>query len=999
MTRDVELLPQPQRIVQAQVLTGTVNFSVLGTDTALPLAGATVSLAGVTQATDAVGNARFLDVPEGAHPYSVSLAGYVQVNGSVTVVAGETLFAIIRLDLETAPAITTYTVQEGDTLTAIAAMFGITLGELLDANPQITDPDVISVGQVINIPGAGEPPPPGPGGTYIVQEGDTLTAIAALFGVTLDELLAVNPDITDPDVISVGQVINIPGAGEPPPGVATGTVRFLVQDGLTAFPLPGATVSFAGVTEASGADGTVAFTAEEGTHPYSVSLAGYVQVNGQTTVIADQTAFQRITLERFSLSPGVFVVAAGVDDGQWGYGTSSTFNTVLNTLPLLHYGSGSIQHWLRFTVPIQRGSTILRAFIRYRMAEGKTAAPVDTRIRADLVDDAPNPTSRGDALNRWRTGTNVRWVDSITAAAGETVDSVDISATIQPVIDLPGWEGKHLALYLIADSPMTSRGVEFVSANSGLSSPPELVVEFTPPPGAPPPPPPPPPAGTTYTVQPGDTLSGIAEAFGVTLDELLAVNPQITNPDLIFVGQVINIPGEAPPPTPGFTTVTVAITDVVTGAPVPATVRFGGFADGSVRDVIADAQGTAVFVDIPLDTELAIGVTATGYVSFAQAQVVFTSTDPQSFAVALVPLGGAPPREPPPCATCTLYVVQPGDTLGEIAAANNVTLDELLAVNPQITDPDVIFVGETINIPSGVVGLGAVRFIVQDAATAAPLAGATVSFVGSTQSTGADGTALFTTLPAGTFPYSVSQAGYTPASGSATVIADQTPVALVLLQREAGTASVRVDVADVAGVAIAGATVTLDGDAVVTGPSGEVTFADLQATVGPHLLTVEHPDFATAQQVVGLVAGETTFVSITLTAVAAGPKTTVTVSVTNAVTAAPVVATVRVGGFADGSFRDVIADELGLAVFVDIPLDRELSIGVTATGYVSFAQAQLIFTSTDPQAFAVALVPLDGAPPPPDGAGGGAGTMLLLGGLAAAALAFTVLRGREQQEA
>jgi nucleoid-associated protein YgaU len=46
----------------------------------------------------------------------------------------------------------------------------------------------------------------------------------------------------------------------------------------------------------------------------------------------------------------------------------------------------------------------------------------------------------------------------------------------------------------------------------------------------------------TYVVQPGDTLSGIAQQFGEPLAEIEKANPQITNPDLIFPGQVIVIP-------------------------------------------------------------------------------------------------------------------------------------------------------------------------------------------------------------------------------------------------------------------------------------------------------------------------------------------------------------------------------------------------------------------------------------------------------------------------
>jgi LysM repeat protein len=45
----------------------------------------------------------------------------------------------------------------------------------------------------------------------------------------------------------------------------------------------------------------------------------------------------------------------------------------------------------------------------------------------------------------------------------------------------------------------------------------------------------------TYMVKAGDTLNGIAQKFGTTVSALLDLNPDITNPDRIFVGQVINI--------------------------------------------------------------------------------------------------------------------------------------------------------------------------------------------------------------------------------------------------------------------------------------------------------------------------------------------------------------------------------------------------------------------------------------------------------------------------
>ena len=61
----------------------------------------------------------------------------------------------------------------------------------------------------------------------------------------------------------------------------------------------------------------------------------------------------------------------------------------------------------------------------------------------------------------------------------------------------------------------------------------------------PPTPPAPPPGGKTYTVQKGDTLRKIAEKYGSTWQEILKINPQIKNANLIYVGQIINLPGEA----------------------------------------------------------------------------------------------------------------------------------------------------------------------------------------------------------------------------------------------------------------------------------------------------------------------------------------------------------------------------------------------------------------------------------------------------------------------
>lgn len=101
----------------------------------------------------------------------------------------------------------TYTVEHGDTLSGIAAKHGITLGALELANPQVRNPNLIVVGQVLHIPGHGSIPAPR---TYTVEHNDTLSGIAAAHHVSLGALESANPQIHDPNEIWPGQVIHLP---------------------------------------------------------------------------------------------------------------------------------------------------------------------------------------------------------------------------------------------------------------------------------------------------------------------------------------------------------------------------------------------------------------------------------------------------------------------------------------------------------------------------------------------------------------------------------------------------------------------------------------------------------------------------------------------------------------------------------------------------------------------------------------------------------------------
>lgn len=50
------------------------------------------------------------------------------------------------------------------------------------------------------------------------------------------------------------------------------------------------------------------------------------------------------------------------------------------------------------------------------------------------------------------------------------------------------------------------------------------------------------PVKTTYRVKSGDTLTKIAKEHGCTVLEIMGANPARWNPDLIYVGELLNIP-------------------------------------------------------------------------------------------------------------------------------------------------------------------------------------------------------------------------------------------------------------------------------------------------------------------------------------------------------------------------------------------------------------------------------------------------------------------------
>ena len=134
----------------------------------------------------------------------------------------------------------TYTVKAGDTLSKIAVRNGLTLAELLQANPQITDPNRINVGDVLNLPNGSEttdvtkPLPLNPAIAFATENTQPLPAnLAASAAGALGQALADELGILSAKYETGGRGPGVvsTGAGDPG-GVSYGSYQMASKMGV-----------------------------------------------------------------------------------------------------------------------------------------------------------------------------------------------------------------------------------------------------------------------------------------------------------------------------------------------------------------------------------------------------------------------------------------------------------------------------------------------------------------------------------------------------------------------------------------------------------------------------------------------------------------------------------------------------------------------------------------------------------------------------------------------
>jgi uncharacterized protein YkwD/nucleoid-associated protein YgaU len=107
-----------------------------------------------------------------------------------------------------------YIVEEGDTLLAIAQEYDVPVELLLAAN-EITDPTLLQIGQQLVIPPSEGLTQGVPIILYDLEAGDTLLGLASKFGSSVKDILAVNPNLI-PSALEEGMTVAIPIIFAPP---------------------------------------------------------------------------------------------------------------------------------------------------------------------------------------------------------------------------------------------------------------------------------------------------------------------------------------------------------------------------------------------------------------------------------------------------------------------------------------------------------------------------------------------------------------------------------------------------------------------------------------------------------------------------------------------------------------------------------------------------------------------------------------------------------------
>lgn len=481
-----------------------------------------------------------------------------------------------------------YTVQTGDTAESIAAANGIGTDELLTGNC-LTDPLLISVGQVIYVPPPAQQPQVTPSvvidaptegavipvgtafrvnGTGASQDGNiTVRAVDSAGNLLAEQVTAFNGTVPGSGAFIVDLTVNV-AAGTP------GQIYAFVVD-------------FAGRIAASdGANVTFGQAPQNPSviivnpQPNSVVPAnGTFYVGGTSANLVDRNLIVR-ALDQFNNElTRQNVTAAGPGEvhaeGAGGWSTNLTVNTTAGTNGTVQVLAVSGQVYAQ--TPIQYGPIQPSAFIDITNPLPNVTLYTDRPIRISGV--AGGLFENSLAVRALDANGNILAQAPVTTNAGQVGGvggwQVDLFVNVAP--------GTRGSIYAFATSAQDGRVIAEDRVNVTYGGPCVIRTDWP-----------------TYTVQRGDTLFGIASRTGSTVAALAQANC-LANANILYAGQVLRVPQlpATPVPSPTLAAITItsplpeSILDILT-APVIVTGTAQGLQQGNVIVRALDLNGTVL---------------------------------------------------------------------------------------------------------------------------------------------------------------------------------------------------------------------------------------------------------------------------------------------------------------------------------------------------------------------------------------------------------------------